>query len=61
MTNRQNIKAMLSDYSPNGDKALIEFMNDKFNCPPIPWDDCSFFRNCGACWKHYLESKVEEQ
>lgn len=61
MTNREKLKAMLADRSPNGEKALIEFMNEKFGCPPFSWDiDCSSYKCCDDCWKHYLESEVKE-
>lgn len=62
MTNREKLRAILSDRSPNGEKNMIEFMNDNFGCPLSSgiYIDCDEFNCCEFCWKHYLESEVNK-
>lgn len=45
MTNREKLKAVLSDISPNGELACIKYMDDVFGCPPGSTARCLKYMN----------------
>lgn len=56
MTNREHMIALLQS---TDDVDTCLYFNKIFGCSHIPAEECIKHDNCYECWKHWLESEVD--